>query len=126
MPGTEIVTHITAETMAAVIEEEDKPVLLACIRNDANLRENLTVLDTVAVYAGPSIRVCYATEDLFSVTATRYQVTGTPTFLVIRKGALLDSLLGRTTPQALMQFLKGTLEAELTRARSLNTGQETL
>ena len=126
MPGTEIVTHITADMMASVLEEEGEPVILACIRNDVNLKENLAVLDTVAAYVGPSIRVCYATEELFSMIENRYQVTGTPTFLIIKQGKLLDSLLGKTTAQNLMHFLKNTLKTRRSQGNYLNTGQETL
>ena len=117
MPGTEIVTRITADTLDAVLREEDNPVLLACIRNDVNLRETLQALETVAVYAGPAVRVCYATEEILPAAESMYQVTGTPTFLLIKRGELLDRLLGKTSAQGLLLFLGSTFTAGRARGR---------
>lgn len=105
MTGTETVLRIRAEHIESVLNEGDKLVLLACIRNGTDLRKTLQTLDSVAVFSGPSLRVCYAMEDLLPYLEKRFGVTGTPAHILIQNGRLQDSLLGKTSIQTLMTFV---------------------
>jgi len=104
MPEAELVTRIRIDAMDALLNQE-KPVLFACIRDDIDFSGTLEELETVAIYAGPSLRVCIVPEDLLPVFERRYEVTGTPTFLLFQSGKLIDSLLGKSTVQGLMDFI---------------------
>lgn len=104
MPGAELVTHITIDAIEALLSGE-KTVLVACIRKDLDYHETLEELETAAIYAGPSLRICIILEDLLPFFESRYGVTGTPTFLLIQYGELKDSLLGKSSVEGLMGFI---------------------
>lgn len=110
MPGAELVTRIRIDAMDALLSEE-KPVLAACIRKDVDYNEMLEELETVAIYAGPSVRICIILEDILSIFESRYGVTGTPTFLLIQGGELKDSLLGKSSVEGLMDFIAPYVQA---------------
>ena len=105
MPGAELVRHIRIDTIESVLNGE-KPVLIACIRDDIDYHETLEWLETVAVFAGPELSMYLVLEDLLSYFETRYGITGTPTFLLILNGKLMDSLLGKASVQDLMDFIR--------------------
>jgi hypothetical protein len=105
MPGAELVRRIRIDTIEYVLREEN-PVLVACIRDDVSYHETLEGLETAAVFAGPELSMCFVLEDLLSYFETRYGITGTPTFLLIRHGDLMDSLLGKASVQDLMDFIR--------------------
>jgi hypothetical protein len=105
MPGAELVRRIRIGTIESVLMEE-KPVLVACIRDDVDYHDALEGLETVAVFVGPELSMCFVLEDLLSYFETRYGISGTPTFLLIRHGDLMDSLLGKASVQDLMDFIR--------------------
>jgi hypothetical protein len=105
MSGAEIVTRVSVDTIDTVLKGEI-PVLVACIRDNRDYPEIIEEIESVAVFTGPDIRVCYALEDLLPYLENRFRVTGTPTFLLISHGELQDSLLGKTSIQDLMTFIR--------------------
>ncbi|HOS96717.1 MAG TPA: hypothetical protein PLR71_00015 [Deltaproteobacteria bacterium] len=110
-----------------VLNDECGLVLLACIRTDAGFRSTMQVLDTVAVFSGPGLLVCCATEDLLPSLERRFDIPGTPTHLLLNHGRVLDSLMGRTTAQNLISFvrphLQGFLQASEARGKPVPEGK---
>ncbi|HQI82612.1 MAG TPA: thioredoxin family protein [Deltaproteobacteria bacterium] len=104
MPGAELVERIMIDAIDDLLGEE-RPVLAACIRKDADYDGTLEDLETVAIYAGPCVRICVVLEDLLPFFESRYGVTGTPTFLLVEHGTLKDSLLGKGSVEGLMDFI---------------------
>jgi hypothetical protein len=78
-------------------------ILVACIR-DINDHGILDKLKTTAVHIGPHLEVCYALDDLMPYFEKRYNVCGTPTFLLIRDGAIADVLLGNQTAKDIVAW----------------------
>jgi hypothetical protein len=105
MLGPEIVRHIMIDTIDSVFAE-DKTVFMACIRDDIDYQETISEIESVALFAGPSLKVCFALEDLLPYFEKRFSVSGTPSFLIIRNGDLLDSILGKISAQGLMDFIR--------------------
>ncbi|MGD0819449.1 MAG: thioredoxin family protein [Desulfomonilia bacterium] len=105
MPGPEIVTRIRIDTIESVLREE-KTVFVACIRDDIDYQETMGEIESVALFAGPNLKVCYVLEDLLPYFEKRFSVSGTPSFLIIKNGDLLDSILGKISAQGLMDFIR--------------------
>jgi hypothetical protein len=105
MPLPEIVTRIEIDTIDSVFREE-KTVFVACIRDDIDYQETIGEIESVALYAGPDLRVCLALEDLLPYFEKRFFISGTPSFLIIKNGHLLDSFLGKISAQGLMDFIR--------------------
>jgi hypothetical protein len=105
MPRPEIVTCIKIDTIDAVFRE-DKTVFVACIRDDIDYQETMGEIESLALFAGPDLKVCFALEDLLSYFEKRFFISGTPSFLIIKDGDLLDSMLGKISVQGLMDFIR--------------------
>jgi hypothetical protein len=121
MPGAELVSHIRIDAMDA-LRSEEKPVLAACIRDDLDYHTTLEGLETVAIYAGPALRICVILEDLLPFFESRYGVTGTPTFLLLQGGELKIPSWERAPSRH-----SWTLSCPLTREkqRTAHAGQKT-
>jgi hypothetical protein len=105
MPNTNVITQIYVNTVETMLIEEET-VLIACLRNDADHHKILDKIKPIAVFTGPDLRVCYAMEDLLPYFENRYMVMGTPTFLLIRQGKLLDSVIGGISAQDLLAWIR--------------------
>ena len=105
MPGPEIVERIMIDTIDSVFRE-DKTIFVACIRDDIDYQETRAEIEFIALFAGPYLKVCIALEDILPYFEKRFFVSGTPSFLIIKKGELLDSSLGKISTQGLMDFIR--------------------
>jgi len=105
MPGPEIVKRIMIDTIDSVFREE-KTIFVACIRDDLDYQETRAEIESVALFAGPDLKVCIALEDLLPYFEKRFFISGTPSFLIIKNGDLLDSILGKTSAQRLVDFIR--------------------
>jgi hypothetical protein len=105
MPGSEIVTRIMINTINSVFLEE-KTIFVACIRDDIDYQETMGKIESVALFSGPNLKVCFTLEDLLPYFEKRFFVSGTPSFLIIKNGNLLDSILGKISAQGLMDFIR--------------------
>ena len=105
MPGPEIITRIMIDTIDSVFREE-KAIFVACIRDDIDYQETRAGIEFIALFAGPDLKVCFALEDILPYFEKRFFVSGTPSFLIIKNGELLDSILGKTSVQGLMDFIR--------------------
>ncbi len=105
MPGPEIITRIMIDTIDSVIRGE-KAIFVACIRDDIDYQETRAGIEFIALFAGPDLKVCFALEDILPYFEKRFFISGTPSFLIIKNGELLDSILGKTSVQGLMDFIR--------------------
>jgi hypothetical protein len=103
------VTRIGTDTIEGFLGE-DRALLIAVLRKDPELLEQLRGLMEVVVEFREEVLVtCYTLEDLLPYFAERFGVGGTPTYLIVRNGELLGSLLGKNTSKALIGFIHENL-----------------
>ncbi|HOJ13689.1 MAG TPA: hypothetical protein PLS81_04530 [Deltaproteobacteria bacterium] len=122
MAGTGLVMHLDGYLLKEALETEDSPILLACIRDDQPGHDIVQSLGSVASQAGEVVRVCYITEELFSCVKDRFCIVGTPTFLLIHKGRLVDRLLGKATTLQILRFVStGLARGALTNSQHERT-----
>jgi len=89
---------------------EDRPLLIAVLRKDPDLLEHLRQLMDVAMEFREEVLVaCYTLEDLLPYFADRFGVGGTPTYLMIKNGELLGTLLGKISRKSLIGFIQENL-----------------
>jgi hypothetical protein len=105
MSEPEIVRRIMIDTIDSVFTEK-KTIFVACIRDDIDYQETMGEIESVALFSGPNLKVCFALEDLLPYFEKRFFVSGTPSFLIIKNGDLLDSILGKISAQGLMEFIR--------------------
>jgi len=105
MAGTGLVMHLDGVLLKEALEMDDTPMLLACIRDDPSRHVIVQSLRSVASQAGAFVRICYVTDELFAFVKERFSIAGTPTFLLIDKGRLVDRLLGKATALQILRFI---------------------
>jgi hypothetical protein len=105
MYAPETVTRIGMDTIDTVFGGS-KPVLLACLRVDKDYQDIMDDIEVVALFAGTGLKVCLALGNLLPYFEKRFSVSGTPMFLVIHNGILLDSIQGKIPAQCLLAFIR--------------------
>ncbi len=104
------IARIQHETLPAVMGNGGEPVFVACIRQDSHFKACLGHLGTIAAtFSEQGMAVCYVLEDLLPYFAERFNVCGTPTFLLIVNGTVLGRLLGQSPCPAMIGFIRNTL-----------------
>jgi hypothetical protein len=83
---------------------DDSLLLVACIR-EINCHETLKEIKSVAAFFGPSLNICYALDDMFPYLVKRFSIAGTPTYLLLKNGNVIDSLLGRNSAHDLVAWI---------------------
>jgi hypothetical protein len=97
-----LITRLGTDNIETLIQ--GMPLLLiACVR-DIHDHEILKKLKTTAVLVGPHLEVCYALDDLMPYFERRYNICGTPTFLLFRQGVIVDVLLGNQTTKDIVAW----------------------
>ncbi len=104
MQATKRVTQLGLDNIGDVLQEQNQPLFIACLRKDKDFHEDLMHLQDLATFFGDTLRVCFHLDELLAYFAGRYGVSGTPTFLIIVNGELRGILLGRNQAQALIEF----------------------
>lgn len=101
-------THIHNENLTLATQEKDCPVLLVCIRKDDKAPEYIHMLQATAQRFEGAIKVYFAFDELIPYLSRTYGLHGTPTFLLLRNGNVLDSLLGTIDYDDLSKILRDT------------------
>ncbi|HNY63873.1 MAG TPA: hypothetical protein PKM41_00430 [Deltaproteobacteria bacterium] len=104
------VRRIGTDTIESFLRE-DRALFIAVLRRDQYLIEHLRQLMDVAMHFREEVLVsCYTLEDLLPYFNERFGVCGTPTFLMVRGGEVLGTLLGKSSPSALAGFVQEHLK----------------
>lgn len=97
-----LIPQITNDTIEA-LTGHPLPVLIACLRKDNDFQGHLEDLESLAHYFHGKMNVCHALEDVFPYFQKRYGISGTPTYLVLYRGDVLDAVLGKISVQELIK-----------------------
>lgn len=104
------ILRIEQETIGTYLGEETTPLIIACLLKDRNLAENLRQLQGVsAAFEKEGFLVSYTLDDMLPYFSNRFNVGGTPTFLVIANGVVLGTLLGKNSSASIIQFVREML-----------------
>lgn len=109
MKGKDAIRKLETDNIGAAFKEENHPLLVACLKKDIDYHLHLKQLEEVAAFFKNSIRVCFILDDLYTYFKERYGVGGTPTFLVIKNGELVGTLLGKNHAHNLIEFARECL-----------------
>ncbi|MBN2299411.1 MAG: thioredoxin family protein [Deltaproteobacteria bacterium] len=106
-----LVTQLGSDNIGVLMGEEDQPVLIACLCRDKDFQGNIRQLEGIAASFSHQLSVCFALEDLLPYFTKRYGIIGTPTFLIIRQGDLIETMLGKNPTQSVIDFCNEHISA---------------
>lgn len=88
---------------------QEIPVLILCMPIDTSFFSQLPEIERVQLDYRGTLKICLLEEDFLGAFMERYQVPGTPTFLIFSKGTELERLLGQVSYQELVRFISQSL-----------------
>nr|QIV52802.1 hypothetical protein [uncultured bacterium] len=100
-------TTIDTENFESEIITAKDPVLLACIRRDHELKEQLELLENISK-ENSKLKICILHED-FSEIYKILRIEGTPTFLIFLWKEEKGRLLGKVNISVLTSFIAKSL-----------------
>ena len=83
----------------------DIPVLLACLHESPESRQQIEVLEGLSKSQEGALKVCFLDPACIGVFAGRLELAGTPTFLIFDGGNELDRMHGRADRETLTAFV---------------------
>lgn len=109
----EYIYLIGLEDFEHEVLKEKIPVLVLCMHQDPEFRTQVEIVERIKdeIY-GDELKICLLEEESVGVFKTKYNVSGTPTFLVFSNGKEIARMLGQTEPAILKEFLFQTLIPE--------------
>jgi hypothetical protein len=108
------------------IVEGSLPVLIACLWKDKDFEKNMKKLESIATYFYGKMNIYYALEDMFPYFRVKYGIPGTPTYLILYEGDVLETILGKISIQSLIDHLTIILLAHVKNFMSQNEEKSSL
>jgi len=103
------VTKVRPENIEPEIMKTRQPVLLGYFSKNARLREYLDVLEKTASRFDDAVKVCFMEACDAGAFSRKYEIEGSPTFLVFRDGQERGRMLGKISPRELVDFIIKTV-----------------
>ena len=96
----------------SMLLRESKPVLLACLRKDAEFQKQLEAVEEVHREVGDRLEIYLLDEDFLATVWEKYGFRGTPTFMIFSCGQTRAKHLGRATATVLSRFIYDYLNSQ--------------
>lgn len=108
--------------------QADQPFLLLCMPRDDDLPGQRKLMEDASKHYGPQLKTGMLTEEFTDCFKKRFDIHGTPTFLIFWKGSEKNRMLGLADLRTLECFIRETIQQAATISPSgINNGyrQET-
>lgn len=106
---TTSVISIGLEDFEKQVIQENRPVLLLCAYRDLDYQKQLDIMEGIYNSYGEGLVMCVLEEEFIKVFMERYNIKGTPTFLIFVGGCEKGRMLGQADPERLRDFVLETL-----------------
>jgi hypothetical protein len=104
--GIKLLTSINALTdFEAVGSEAPKPVLVGCLHNNFEYKEQVEALQHISQTFGDQLEIFLLDVPLIKAFMQKFRIFGTPTFLILLAGQEKGRLLGQTKSEDLRDFV---------------------
>lgn len=105
-----MIKRIGLKNMNAEIIKEKKTVLLACVHQGGAYAGLMKTLREVSALFEPKVKVCVVHQHFLKGVCERFNIGGTPTFLMLATGSERDRMLGEADRDALAVFILKNLK----------------
>lgn len=90
--------------------EEKKPILLLCMTRNDEFQQQMGVIEDISKKYGEELKIGLIDEEFIGVFKQKFNIKGTPTFLIFVKGQEKSRMLGEGDQKTLKEFLLRTLK----------------
>lgn len=106
-----MVTVVTPEQFASILDTEDRPVLAGCLQRDSSFMEQCMVLQAASTAVEGKARVCLMDPDWLNEFCRKFSISGTPSYLLFNGGTEYERFLGRAELHNLTAMARRLLPA---------------
>jgi len=103
------IRSIGADNFVREVLEEGGPVLVLCMHRDDEFQEQITTIEGICGGYGERLKVCLVEEEFIGVFKKRFDVQGTPTFMIFIRGAEEGRRLGLVEEKTFKDFVSRVL-----------------
>ncbi len=100
-----LITVIRPEDFGSQVISENKPLLLLCMPRDEEFPSQLKILECIAGKYSGELKVGVLEEESIDAFKKKFNVMGTPTFLILEKGKEKGRTLGLADEETLTELL---------------------
>jgi hypothetical protein len=99
-----------SDDVESISDSDNRILLMACIHLGEEFDEQRGALAEVSQKLGQKMQVCVLDEDRNRTFLRKYEIHGTPTYILFSHGEEKDRLLGKVDAGVLTQFVQRHLE----------------
>lgn len=93
-------------------------LLIVCLAQDDGYAGQMKVLQQISRRFGKEINMCLLAQDSMEICRRQLQISGTPTFILMKDGEEISRILGVTDEKTLTMLLDRCLSAQLSENES--------
>jgi thioredoxin-like negative regulator of GroEL len=104
-----LIKSLGLENFHKEVLEERGPVLVLCMHWGPEFQEQIDIIEGMHRTYGERLKACLVEEEFLLAFKEKFDVKGTPTFMMFIGGAEKGRMLGRADQKALEDFLSQIL-----------------
>lgn len=108
----DFIRSIGADSFHKEVLEESRPVLVLCMHRDSEFQGQIDIIEGLCRTYGERLKVCLMKEEFIGAFKEKFNVKGTPTFMIFIGGTEEGRMLGQVEQKSLEDFLSRTLSLD--------------
>lgn len=102
---------LTSEAFQSAFTEMEVPMLVACLAEGPEFTETVEILHAAISSLARPLKVGIIDEDSRKVFMNRFNIPGTPTFVIFQQGREIGRVLGMADRDMIREFVRTTVDA---------------
>lgn len=101
-----LICSIRPENFNEEVLAEEKPLLIGCLARDDSYERQLKILSNVAGEYRKRLKVGLLAQDTLEICKKKLQITGSPTFILMKGGREISRVLGISDQAMLVHLIE--------------------
>jgi len=108
----DLINLVGLDNFQKEVLEESRPVLVLCMHWNSEFQEQIDIIECMCRTYGERLKTCLMDEELIGAFKEKFDIKGTPTFMIFNGGKEKGRMLGKTDLKGLDDFLSRTLSPD--------------
>lgn len=108
----DFIRSIGADNFVREVLEESRPVLVLCMHRDSEFQAQIDIIEGKCRSYGERLKACLIDEESIGAFKEKFNVKGTPTFMIFIGGTEKGRMLGQVEQKAFEDFVSRTLSLD--------------
>lgn len=107
-----LIRSIGADKFVREVLEESRPVLVLCMHRDSEFQAQIDIIEGICRSYGERLKACLIEDEFNGAFKEKFNVKGTPTFMIFIGGTEIGRMLGHVEQKAWEDFVSRTLSLD--------------